>query len=219
MSQAIELTAAQRQHSGSAQCKRMRREEGRVPAIVYGGGQEPQPIELIHKDIMMALANEAVYSSILTLKVDSKTQKVVLKEVQRHPFKPKIIHLDFMRINPKEKLTMSVPLHFVNEATAKGVKTGGGTISHMMIEVEVKCLPGDLPEFIEVDVADLELDQSLHLSDIKLPKGVEFAHAVDGEHDQPIVSIHKSRGASMEEELAAPEAEEAGDAASAGEEG
>ena len=205
MAEVIELKAHSRTAHGKAECRRMRRAGESLPAVVYGAGEAPQSIELGQKELRMALENEATYASILDLNIDGKTQKVVLKDLQRHPFRPVLLHADFLRINAKEKLTMSVPLHYLNEETAVGVKTGGGAISRLMNEVEVKCLPGDLPEYIEVDVQDLEMEHSKHLSDIKLPKGVEFAHAIDGEHDQPIISIHKPREAKAEDEdTAAP---------------
>ena len=149
----------------------------------------------------MALENEAVYSSILSLSIDGKAIQVVLKDLQRHPFKSRVLHADFLRINANEKLTMSVPLHFLGEDVAPGVKEGAGMISHLMTELEIKCLPANLPEYIEVDISTLQLDHALHLSDIKLPNGVELAHAiVDARHNYPVVAIQKPRA---EEEVAA----------------
>ena len=209
MAEVIELKANSRTSLGKAECRRLRRVNDRVPAVVYGAGEAPQSIELGQKELRMALENEATYASILDLNIDGKSQKVVLKDLQRHPFKAYLLHADFLRINVKEKLTMSVPLHYLNEETAVGVKTGGGVVSRLMNEVEIKCLPGNLPEYIEVDLQDLDVEHSLHLSDVKLPKGVEFASAVDGEHDQPIVSIHKPRGAATEDAAPAAAGEEA----------
>ncbi len=194
MSNTFELNAESRGDIGKAANRRMRRLDGTTPAVVYGAGKEPASITLSQKDISLALENEAVYSHILTLKIDGKSEKVVLKALQRHPYKPVIMHADFLRVDAKAKLTMNVPLHFLNEEVAPGVKDGG-VVSHLKTELEIRCLPGNLPEFIEVDIAELAMDSSLHLTDIKLPKGVELASEVDSSHDHPVVSIHKPRAA------------------------
>lgn len=194
MSISFELNAETRNDIGKAASRRLRRLEGRTPAVVYGAGKDAISVTLSHKELSMALEHEAVYSHILTLNIDGKAEQVVLKDLQRHPYKPMIVHADFLRIRAKEKLTMNVPLHFINEDTAPGVKDGG-VVSHLMNEVEIRCLPANLPEFIEVDVAELTMDSSLHLSDIKLPSGVELTIELDDEHNQPIVSIHKPRAA------------------------
>jgi len=202
MANVFEFKAKIRDQFGKGHARRMRRNE-QIPAVVYGAGAEPQSLELDHSVMNVALENDAVYASVLTLDVDGKKQKVVLKEVQRHVSKPKLVHLDFMRINEKETLTLSVPLHFLNEDTAKGVKAGG-VISRLMNDLEIKCLPSDLPEFLELDLADVEIDQTLHISNIKLPKGVELAHAIEDEdHDHPVVSITEAK-VQAEEESAAP---------------
>lgn len=190
----IQLNAFAREATGKAASRRMRRLEDVVPAIVYGNHQEPSNIAMLHKDIFGALEHESTYSSILSLNIDGKTEQVVLKEVQRHPFKPKITHVDFMRINTKEKITMTAPIHFTNEDVCVGVKEGGSA-SHLLNEVEIRCLPADLPEYLVVDVATVGMEKSLHLSDIKLPKGVEFAHAVDSDHDEPIFIVNKPKAA------------------------
>ncbi len=211
MSISFELNAETRSDLGKAASRRLRRLDDRTPAVVYGAGKDAQSVTLSHKELSMALEHEAVYSHILTLKVDGKAEQVVLKDLQRHPYKPVIMHADFLRIKAKEKLNMNVPLHYINEDSAAGVKDGG-IVSHLMNEVEIRCLPANLPEYIEVDVAELAIDSSLHLSDIKLPKGVEFAVELDSEHDQPIVSIHKPRAAveadASEEDKAADSAED-----------
>lgn len=190
----IQLQAQVRAVKNKGTNRRLRANDDRVLGIVYGAGQAPEPITIPHKEVMMALENEAVYSSILSLNVDGKAVQVVLKDLQRHPFKPRILHADFQRINANEKLTMSVPIHFLGEDVAPGVKEGGGIIAHLMMELTIKCLPANLPEYIEVDVSGLQLDHALHLSDVKLPKGVELAHPpVDARHDYPIITIQKPR--------------------------
>ncbi len=214
MSNTFELNAETRANLGKAESRRLRRLENKTPAVVYGGGQDPVSLTLSHKDLSLALENEAMYSHILTLKIDGKAEKVVLKDLQRHPYKPVIMHADFLRIKAKEKLNMNVPIHYLNEEEAPGVKEGG-VASHLMTEVEIRCLPANLPEYIEVNVAELAIDSSLHLSDIKLPEGVEFATELTEDNDQPIVSIHKPRAVTEEVEASAEEGEaaegEAGD--------
>lgn len=210
MSEALALSAEPRDTLGKANARRMRRLDDTIPAIVYGAGKDPQNLTLSHKDTMIALENEAVYASILTLNVAGKAEKVVLKALQRHPYKRRIMHADFLRVSAKEKITMNVPLHYTNEDSAPGTKAGG-IASHLMTDIEIKCLPADLPEFLEIDASGVELDHSLHLSDIKLPNGVEMTTEVDEEHDQPIFSIHKPRA---EKEVAPEE-----DAAEAGNDG
>ncbi|MDF1795628.1 MAG: 50S ribosomal protein L25/general stress protein Ctc [Coxiellaceae bacterium] len=208
MSNTFELNAETRANHGKANSRRLRRLENKMPAVVYGGGQDPVALTLSHKELSLALENEAMYSHILTLNIDGKAEKVVLKDLQRHPYKPVIMHADFLRIKAKEKLNMNVPIHYMNEEEAPGVKEGG-VASHLMTEVEIRCLPANLPEYIEVNVAELAIDSSLHLSDIKLPEGVEFATELTDDSDQPIVSIHKPRAVSEETEASAEEGEAA----------
>lgn len=192
MADNYELNAETRNSVGKGANRRMRREENKIPAVIYGGEKNPTPITVDHNTFIRALENEGFYSHILTLKVDGKAEKVVLKDLHRHPYKPKILHADFQRVSAKTKLTMHIPLHFKGEDEAPGVKDQAGIISHHMTEVEVRCLPADLPEFIEVDVSKLNLDDSVHLSSLKLPKGVEIVALLQGQDfDQPIVSIHK----------------------------
>lgn len=217
MSTGFELSAQIRSTTGKAEARRMRH-NGMVPAIIYGAGKSPEMISLPHDKILHALEHEAFYSHVLAIKLDNgQSESVVLKDVQRHVFKPKIEHVDFLRVKATEKLTMHIPLHYLGEEEAPGVKDGG-VVSKLMTDIEVRCLPKDLPEFIEVDVTALELDQSLHISDIKLPKGVELLHAVDDEHDHPIISIHEPKvtkedmAADAEEETAAAESEAEADA-------
>ncbi|MEN8170577.1 MAG: 50S ribosomal protein L25/general stress protein Ctc [Pseudomonadota bacterium] len=169
------------------------RHANKVPAIIYGAGKDPMNISLDHLKLLHSLENEAFYSHILTIDVDGKKEKAVLKDLQRHPAKIAILHADFLRVSDKEKLKMNVPLHFLNEDTAPGVKEGG-VITHNVTEVEVLCLPKDLPEYLEVDMADVEMEQVVHLTEIKLPKGVELTELLHGEgHDQSVAAIHKTR--------------------------
>lgn len=202
MSTDFTLHAKGREVSGKGASRRLRRLAGEIPAIVYGGKKDPQSITLIHKDVLKALENEAFYSHIISLDVDGKSQDVVLKDVQRHPAKTAILHLDFLRINKTTTLTIRVPLHFVNEDSCVGVKKEGGIISHTMSELEVQCLPKDLPEYIEVDVAELALGSTLHISDIKLPKGVESVALSHGsDHDLPVAAVNKAKSGGSEAEI------------------
>jgi large subunit ribosomal protein L25 len=206
MSVSFEFEAQTRVDTGKPAARRLRREE-KVPAIVYGAGKEPMPISLSHNKVIKALEHEAIYSHILTLNVDKNPEKVVLKALMRHPTKPKIMHMDFMRINTKEKIHMRVPLHFLGEAKAPGLKEGG-VLSKLMTHLEVTCLPLDLPEYIEVDISELNIGDSVHLTKVVLPKNVALTHAVvDDEHDQIVVSIHQPREEEPEE-TAAPVAVE-----------
>ena len=199
MSTDFTLHAKGREDSGKGASRRLRRLAGEIPAIVYGGKKDPQSLSLIHKDVLKALENEAYYSHIISLDVDGKSQDVVLKDVQRHPAKTAILHLDFLRINKTTALTIRVPLHFINEGNCVGVKKEGGIISHTMSELEVQCLPKDLPEFIEVDVSELALGSTLHISDIKLPKGVESVALSHGsEHDLPVAAVNKVKSGGSE---------------------
>lgn len=212
MSDLFEFEAQARTARGGAAARRLRRED-RVPAVVYGAGKAPVSISLLHKDVMKALEHEAVYSHILTLKTDGKAEKVVLKDVLRNPSQPKVLHVDFYRVSSKEKLTMQVPVHFEGEEEAPGLKDGG-VLSKLMTELELSCLPKDLPEYIVVDISKLDMGHAIHLSEIKLPAGVEFLHPVDEEHDQAVVSIHAPKEEEPEE-LAEEAEAAAGEEASA----
>lgn len=184
------LEAELRQDAGKGASRRLRRLENKVLGIVYGGGKEPVSVQLPQNKVFKALENEAFFSSMFSLHVNGKNENVILKAIQRHPYKPVIMHMDFQRVSQKDVLVKAVPLHFVNEAEAKGIKAGG-VISHNMTQVEIRCQVKDLPEFIEVDMSTVELDNVLHLSDIKLPKGVTLTVDVkDGSHNLPVVSIH-----------------------------
>jgi len=197
----FELNALPRTETGKGNNRRLR-STGRIPAVVYGAGKEPQMLTVNHNEVIRNLENEAFYSHILTLNVDGKIERVVLKDLDRHPAKPYIQHLDLMRVDESEKLRMHVPLHFINADIAPGVKTSGGTVAHVAVEVEIACLPKDLPEFIVVDLSSLELNHSIHLSELQLPEGVSIvalSHGGGEERDQAVVSITKSRAGSDEE--------------------
>jgi large subunit ribosomal protein L25 len=211
----FDLIAELRDDRGKGASRRLRR-QGKVPAILYGGGRPPRALSFDHNKVLQQLDHEAFYSSILTIKVGDKTQAAIMKDVQRHPARRQILHMDMQRIVETEKIRMNVPLHFVGDQVAPGVKLGGGSVSKLMTDVEISCLPRDLPEYLEVDISHMELDDMLYLSDIKLPEGVEILELQHGEeHDQAIVSVHVLRTASVEEEER-PAAE--GEAGEAGEE-
>ena len=215
MSDKFDLIAEAREDQGKGASRRLRR-QGLVPAILYGAGRPPRMLAFDHNKVIREMENESFYSSVLNIKVGDKSQAAVLKDVQRHPAKPLIMHMDLQRIVEDEAIRMNVPLHFVGEDVAPGVKMGGGAVSHLMSDVEVSCLPKDLPEFIEVDVSELELNAMLHLSDLKLPGGVEIPQLAQGpEHDHAIVSIQVRKGREEAEEV---EEEAAAEAAPAEEE-
>ncbi len=196
MANLFNLAVATRNDFGKAASRRSRRIEDVVPAIIYGGKEQPHPIFLSHNLVIRALENEAFFSHILTLNIDGKkNEKVIVKAIQRHPGRPKILHMDFLRVDPNVQLTMTVPLHFINAEKPPGV-LAGGVVNHHLNELEIRCLPNDLPEFIEVDLANLDLDEIIHLSQIKAPKGVELVlldHGTDQAHDHAVVSIHIPR--------------------------
>ncbi len=194
MKETFELNAEVRTDMGKGASRRLRRTQA-VPAIVYGGSSEPQSITLSQNELFRHLDNEAFYSHVLSLNLEGKAESVVLRDLQRHPYKAVILHADFMRIDSKSVLNMNVPLHFINEEISVGVKTEGGIVGRLASDVEVSCLAKDLPEFIEVDLIDLHLGESIHLSEIKVPDGVELVALSHGsDHDLAIVSINKPRG-------------------------
>jgi len=208
MSSVFEFVAENRDLSGKTAARSERR-NGNVPAIVYGGEAAPQSIVLGHNDVLKHLEREAVYSHILDLKVDGKSEKVVLKAVQRHPARPVVMHMDFMRVDETQALKVHVPIHFINEATCAGVKAGG-VVTHAMVDVEVSCLPSALPEYIEVDLAGLEIGSAVHLSDLILPEGVEIPVLAQGEdHDHPVAQAMKTKAvADVDEEVAESDEED-----------
>lgn len=207
----ITLQAEARADTGRGASRRLRRLENKIPAVVYGGSKEPQSIHLFHNKVLKALEVESIYSSVFDLSIDGKVERVILKDLQRHPYKPVILHMDLQRVSAKDVLVKMVPLHFINEEKAPGVKDGG-MVNHTMVHVEVRCQAQHLPEFIEVDLAAMQLDDVLHLSNLKLPKGVELAiDPTEGGHDHPVVSIHLRNVSAIDEEAEASEesAEEA----------
>ena len=196
------LNAEVRSDLGKGASRRLRRNVSMVPAVIYGGDKAPQSISLLAKDLAKLLENEAAFSHVLSLDVAGTKENVLIKALQRHPAKGFVLHADFVRVVAGQKLSAHVPLHFINEATAVGVKQQGGEISHTISEVEVSCLPKDLPEFIEVDMAAVEVGQTVHMSDLKLPKGVELVALAHG-NDLAVSNIHASRVKAEDEESAA----------------
>jgi large subunit ribosomal protein L25 len=192
MSNVFEFVAERRNLAGTSSAKAVRR-QGKVPAIIYGGDSAPEMLVLDHNDILKHLVHEAVYSHVLDVVVDGKAEKAVLKHIQRHPAKPLVLHMDFMRVDETHKIKAHVPLHFINESTSVGVKKGG-VVTHAMVDVEIACLPAALPEFIAVDLAKVDIGQTVHLSDLALPVGVEMPELAQGAaHDHPVAQVVKSK--------------------------
>ncbi len=188
----IEINAVKRDVKGTGASRRLRR-AGNVPGVVYGGGKDAVNLEINHKELFLQFRHEAFHASILNLILDGKKESVLLRDYQMHPVRNTIQHIDFQRVSATEKIHVKVPFHFMNAEIAPGVKLGGGIVAHVLTEAEVSCLPKDLPEFIEVDLANLEIGHSVHLSQIKLPKGVEFVQLAHG-NDAAVASIAKTRG-------------------------
>lgn len=194
-----EIKATVRADAGKGASRRLRR-TGQVPAVVYGGHAEPTSIEILHNTVWLASAHEWFYSSIIDLNVDGKVQKVILRDMQRHPVKPLIMHMDFLRVSADEAIRVRVPLHFLNQDTSPAGKAGGVVITHEVNEVEVSCLPANLPEYIELDLSGLKAGDTVHLSDIKLPAGVEIPELKLGkEHDVAVVIARQSKAGESEE--------------------
>ena len=205
----FKLDATVRTDLGKGSSRRLRH-EGKVPAIIYGAGKEPVSITLDHNKVHQAQEFEAFYSHVLVIDIDGKKEEALLKDMQRHPFKPKVTHIDFLRIVAGEKLTTNVPLHFINEDKADAIKLEGGHAERHMNDIEVSCLPKDLPEFIEVDLANVALGQTLHISDLTFPKGVESVDLTKGEdHDLAVVTVKQAKGPAVESKEA--DSDEAGD--------
>ena len=192
------VVAKARSKFGSSDSKRLRR-SGRVPGIIYGSNDEPTNIELDHNDIRLALDIESFHSSILDVEIDGKTEKVLLRDFQVHPYKQQVTHIDFQRVDESKELHTNVPLHFVGEDQCPAVKLGGGIVSHIMNEVEIKCLPKDLPEFIEVDISKLDIGNSLHVSELNLPEKVSLV--LHGQEDPVVVTAIKPKGVIEDEEV------------------
>ncbi len=195
----MKVVAFERNLQGTGASRRLRN-SGKTPGIVYGAGEQPQLIELDHNALWHALKKEVFHSSILDLEVAGKSQPVLLRDVQYHPFRQLVLHVDFQRVDAKVKLHTKVPLHFMNQETNPAVKLGGAVISHVVTEIEVECLPGDLPEFVEIDLSKIEAGQSLHAKDITLPKGVSLAARVESEN--PVVAAAAVPAAAVSSEAA-----------------
>ena len=200
----IEINAVKRDVKGTGASRRARR-AGNVPGVVYGGGKDAVKLEMNLKELFLQFRHEAFHASILDLILDGKKESVLLRDYQMHPVRNTIQHIDFQRVSASEKVHVKIPFHFLNEDTAPGVKVGGGIVAHILTEAEVSCLPKDLPEFIEVDVSALELGDSIHLSQIILPKGVAFV-ALAHDNDAAVAAIAKTRGGVSDDAADAPAA-------------
>ncbi len=199
MSDTFAINAQPRSDEGKGASRRLRR-QGLVPGIVYGGAKNPEMISLEHNELAQHLEHEAFYSHILTLNIGDKAQEVILKDLQRHPSRPFVLHVDFQRVSAKKKLKTHVPIHFVGESASPGIKMGGAA-SHHVTDVEIICLPKDLPEYIEVDISKMDVGDAVHLSELKLPAGVEIPALSQGpEQDLVVVNIHSGHGAMEAEE-------------------
>ena len=186
----FQLNAEPRGRLGKGENRRLRR-AGKVPAVIYGGNAEPTSITLNHHEVLRRLEHEAFYSHVLSVQIGGKTERAILKDIHRHPAKSTVMHMDLQRVDPTHKIHIRVPLHFINEAIAPGVKVGGGRVSHLLTSIEVECLADRLPEYIEVDLAALEMGQTVHISHLKMPEGVSARGA--GKEDQPVVTIESPR--------------------------
>src|SRR4051794_15967346 len=198
----IEVTAFPRTQQGTGASRRLRG-TGRVPGVIYGANHPATPIEVDHNALLRHLKLEAFHASILDMAVDSSRERVLLRDFQMHPWKPQVLHVDFQRIDPNKKIHMYVPLHFMNEEISPGVKTGGGVVTHAMNEIEIQCLPDQLPEYIEVDLKDVQLNDIIHVNDLKLPEGVEPTTKFKSDNP-PVASVHVPKVATAEEEAATP---------------
>lgn len=197
MSDSITLTATVRTDVGKGASRRLRRLEDKVPAIIYGGDTAPQKLSLSGNEILKASQIEAFYSQILNISIEGASEPAVIRDLQRNPASGRIQHIDFQRISADRQINVNVPLHFINEAACVGVKMSGGTLTYNLTEVEISCLPADLPEFIEVDMLEIEAGSSVHLSDLVLPQGVTVVALTFGEdRDIPVASVTARRGAS-----------------------
>ncbi|MCR9105802.1 MAG: 50S ribosomal protein L25/general stress protein Ctc [Gammaproteobacteria bacterium] len=223
MSERFELNAEVREDTGKGASRRLRRLADQVPAIIYGAGKDPQALTLVRKDLEKTLENEASYSQILSINIaGGSTEKAILKDLQRHPSKNRVMHADFLRVDDKVAIKVNVPIHFLNEDSCVGVKMEGGIIQHQATDIEIQCLPADIPAFIEVDMQDVATGQIVHLSEITLPEGVvSVALALGEDHDLAIASVIAPRGSAEDEEAdsAAPEGGDAGEEAEGGEQG
>ena len=205
----FELNAALRKDKGKGASRRLRRNADMIPAILYGAGKEPLPLTLAHKDIHKACQNEAFFSRIITIIADGNSQQAIVKDLQRHPAKDRIMHADFLRIQMDQAITVEVPLHFLNEDSCLGVRQGGGNVSHNMTSIEISCLPGDLPEYIEVDIEELDLGDAIHISGLKLAEGLSIPSLQQGaDHDHVVVSVNAPKRAEELDEEVVPTEDE-----------
>ncbi len=210
----LSLNVELREVVGKGASRRLRRLEDLVPAIIYGGktggnARKPTNITMKANELKKALENEAYYSSIITLNIGEKTEQVVLKDMQRHPARDHVMHADFLRVSKSTILKSHLPVHFINEDICPAVKTGGAKINHQMTSIDVICAAGDLPQFIEIDLAEAEVGTTIHLSDVKFPKGVQslaLSHGPD--HDTAVVSLFTPKGVAEDEEEAGEAAAE-----------
>jgi large subunit ribosomal protein L25 len=203
MSDQFELYAEVREDLGKGASRRLRRLADQVPAIIYGANKDPQPLSIIRKDLEKALENEAFFSHVLVVNIGGKKEKAILKDLQRHPARNSVTHADFLRVDENVAIKVHVPIHFLNEKTCHGVKIQGGMIQHQATDIEVLCLPTDIPEFIEVDMADVKAGEIIHLSNITLPAGVtSVALALGEDHDLAIASVVAPKGGSGDESSA-----------------
>ena len=201
----IEINAKERKSKGTGASRRLRH-EGTTPGILYGGVKDAISLEIDTKELFMQFRHEAFHASILTLNLEGKKESVILRDFQMHPVRNNIQHIDFQRINENEKISVKVPFHFINEETAPGVKIEGGLVSHIMTEIDISCLPKDLPQYIEVDLGELAMGESIHLSEVTVPEGVELTSLTD-ENDPAITSISKPKVV-VEEEIVTEASEE-----------
>ena len=212
----IEFTAFPRTLQGTGASRRMRG-AGKVPGILYGADQPAQPIELDHHALFRHLKMEAFHASVLDMTLEGNQQQVLLRDVQMHPFRPLVLHVDFQRVDKNKKIHMKVPLHFINAEICPGVKVGGGVVNHVMNEIDIQCLPDDLPEFVVINLEQLELGHSMRLNEVPLPTGVEVIARLKKENPA-IVSVQVPKAIVIEEEVAAPVTEIIGEVQAEGEE-
>ena len=207
----FELNCTVRTDFGKGASRRLRRLDNNIPAILYGGDKDPVSLTIAHKDIARATENEAFFAHIITLKIGNKKEKAVIKALQRHPAKPIILHADFLRVSATHTIIVKVPIHFLNEETCVGVRLGGGNIIRTMNEIEVSCLPKDLPEYIEVDMLEIDLGESIHLSDVSLPEGITSVALSHGEEsvNLSVAIVQAPKGAAEEEDVEGEAGEEA----------
>ena len=203
----FELNAELRTDKGKGASRRLRRNADMIPAILYGAGKDPQSLTLAHKDIHKACENEAFFSHIITINAGGDSQQAIVKDLQRHPAKDRIMHADFLRIQMDQAITVEVPLHFLNEDSCLGVRQGGGNVSHNMTSIEISCLPGDLPEYIEVDIEDLDLGDAIHMSGLDLAEELSIPSLQQGpDHGHVVVSVNApKRAEELDEEAASAE--------------